>query len=576
MRHIARLRSKAVAAISNSAVAEDYRKRLQGEVFTRRWVVELILDLAGYTPEKDLADHHAVEPSCGEGAFLEPIVRRLSASCRLHGRAIKEAKSALSASDLLLDNVLSSRRLVESVLKEEGWTTKDIRGLAESWVLQQDYLLSQPSHLRLLQKGTQQQADFILGNPPYIRPEDIPPDLYRQYRESYPTMCGRADIYVAFFEAALRSLAENGVVAFICADRWMRNQYGRELRSLISSHYAMNAVISMHDVNAFEEEVSAYPAVVVISNSPKHSVPVIDANRSFGAGDVSELLNWVQSDSESTSASSFRGNRLAHWFEGSDIWPGGDPSIIQMVEELNDRLPVLEDKATGTRVGIGVATGNDAIFITTNRQLVETTRLLPLAMSADGATGTLEWSGRFLVNPWEPDGSLVDLARYPKLAEYFESHREELEGRHVAKKASRNWYRTIDKVNNELTAKPKLLFPDMKMTSHPVLDPGGTYPHHNLYFVTSEVWDLEVLGGLLMSKVAEGFISAYCVKMRGGTLRFQAQYLRRIRLPDPTKIRARDRERLRLAFRERRADLATDVAIKLYGVEHLRDVICGT
>ena len=488
----------------------------------------------------------------------------------------RRLKSALSASDLLLDNVLSSRRLVESVLKEEGWTTKDIRGLAESWVLQQDYLLSQPSHLRLLQKETQQQADFILGNPPYIRPEDIPPDLYRQYRESYPTMCGRADIYVAFFEAALRSLAENGVVAFICADRWMRNQYGRELRSLISSHYAMNTVISMHDVDAFEEEVSAYPAVVVISNSPKHSVPVIDANRSFGAGDVSELLNWVQSDSESTSASSFA---ETGWLTGSRAAIFGPAAIRALFRWwrnstigfhcLRTRPPAHEWASES--LPVTTLSSSRPIDSSLNQRDYFRSRCLPMA-----PLERLNWSGRFLVNPWEPDGSLVDLARYPKLAEYFESHREELEGRHVAKKASRNWYRTIDKVNNELTAKPKLLFPDMKMTSHPVLDPGGTYPHHNLYFVTSEVWDLEVLGGLLMSKVAEGFISAYCVKIRGGTLRFQAQYLRRIRLPDPTKIRARDRERLRLAFRERRADLATDVAIKLYGVEHLRDVICGT
>jgi adenine-specific DNA-methyltransferase len=41
-----------------------------GEVFTQQWVVELILDLAGYTPDRDLADLLAVEPACGGGAFL--------------------------------------------------------------------------------------------------------------------------------------------------------------------------------------------------------------------------------------------------------------------------------------------------------------------------------------------------------------------------------------------------------------------------------------------------------------------------------------------------------------------------
>ena len=43
-----------------------------GEVFTRRWVVDLILDLAGYTPDRDLAANAALEPACGSGAFLVP------------------------------------------------------------------------------------------------------------------------------------------------------------------------------------------------------------------------------------------------------------------------------------------------------------------------------------------------------------------------------------------------------------------------------------------------------------------------------------------------------------------------
>ncbi|MCZ7537927.1 MAG: hypothetical protein M5T61_19665 [Acidimicrobiia bacterium] len=56
-----------------------------GEVFTRRWVVDLILDLVGYTPEKDLGAQTLIEPSCGIGAFLVPIVQRLVESSEAHG-----------------------------------------------------------------------------------------------------------------------------------------------------------------------------------------------------------------------------------------------------------------------------------------------------------------------------------------------------------------------------------------------------------------------------------------------------------------------------------------------------------
>ncbi|WP_433372858.1 hypothetical protein [Streptosporangium sp. CA-115845] len=44
-----------------------------GEVFTRKWVVEMILDLVGYRPDQDLALLRLVEPACGSGAFLGVI-----------------------------------------------------------------------------------------------------------------------------------------------------------------------------------------------------------------------------------------------------------------------------------------------------------------------------------------------------------------------------------------------------------------------------------------------------------------------------------------------------------------------
>ena len=108
----------------------------------------------------------------------------------------------------------------------------------------------------------------------------------------------------------------------------------------------------------------------------------------------------------------------------------------------------------------------------------------------------------------------------------------------MARKRPASWYRTIDRVDPALQARPKLLLPDLKAAAHPVLDTGGFYPHHNLYYVVSDKWDLEVLGGLLLSDIANLFVGAYCVKMRGGTYRFQAQYLRKIRVPTPDAIDA--------------------------------------
>lgn len=533
-----------------------------GEVFTRQWVVELILDLLGYTPEKDLAKLTVVEPACGEGAFLAVIAARLSASCRAHGRPITDSAGVIRAFDLLERNVERSQAVVEKCLHADGWNIEDARRVARSWVRRGDYLL----------QGGGSRADVVVGNPPYIRLEDVPSDRMDAYRAVCPTMGGRADIYIGFYEMALRNLKPGGQVGFICADRWMRNQYGSKLRQLVSRRFSMDLALVMHDVDAFENQVSAYPAITVISAAAQRGAVAAGTTRCFGEAQAREFFAWYEAGRpEPMVTEAFQAARLPHWFPGEDSWPAASPARLAVLEDLSERFRLLEDETTGTRVGIGVATGADKVFITRDADLVEPERLLPMAMVRDTTSGTLNWDGTYLVNPWNRQGDLVDLDHYPRLSDYFNRYSDELRKRYIAVKQRDRWYKTIDKVDHRLCSRPKLLFPDMKLTIHPVLDAGKLYPHHNLYFIVSDVWDMRVLGGLLLSKVAEAFVDAYAVKMRGGTLRFQAQYLRKIRVPDPAAISAADRAALGDAFDARDVKLATEVALRVYGIAELPD-----
>lgn len=534
-----------------------------GEVFTQRWVVEMILDLVGYTADRDLAGLGLVEPACGRGAFLEVIAERVSRSCRSWRRPITDAADAVRAFDLLARNVAASRAAVEEVLRRGGWSAEQARIVAIAWVRRGDYLL----------RAQRPGADVIVGNPPYIRLEDVPDDRMRVYRSLWPTMTGRADIYIGFFEAALRSLRPEGTLGFICADRWMRNQYGTALRKLITDDYAFDLCVVLHDADAFYEQVAAYPAITVLRRGTQGHAVIADTTGGFGESAARELTEWIRRRpaDEAFQTGTWRAARLPYWFSGGDSWPLGSPARLAVLNDLAERFPTLGDPEAQVRVGIGVASGADKVFITRDADLVEQDRLLPMAMVRDTTTGTLNWSGHFLVNPWDEDGRLVDLDDYPRLRAYFQRHRAELSRRYVARKNPAAWYKTIDKIDAKLTDRPKLLFPDMKLSSHPVLDTGGHYPHHNLYFITSDAWDLEVLGGLLLSKVCEGFVDAYAVKMRGRTLRFQAQYLRRIRVPRPESISPEDRSALIDAFRRRDVDAATATALKVYGLSEWPD-----
>ncbi len=72
-----------------------------GEVFTRRWVVDVLLDLTGYTVDHDLGGMHLLEPSCGSGAFLGPAVERLIASAEMGRTSVPQTDSARWRDDQL-------------------------------------------------------------------------------------------------------------------------------------------------------------------------------------------------------------------------------------------------------------------------------------------------------------------------------------------------------------------------------------------------------------------------------------------------------------------------------------------
>jgi adenine-specific DNA-methyltransferase len=536
-----------------------------GEVFTRRWVVEVLLDLTGYTPDRDLGSLHLVEPSCGSGAFLGPAVERLIRSAQVHGRDPASLDGAIRAYDLQAEHVEVSRALCRDLLTAAGVPVPIAAELAKEWVTHADFLLPQRADL-LSPDLDDSAADVVIGNPPYIRYDDLPDGLATRYRSTWPTMRGRGDIYVGFIERSLRMLKPRGKVGFICADRWMRNQYGADLRQLVARDYAVEHVWTMHDVDAFQAQVSAYPAITVLGNRAQESAVVADTTSEFGPASAFALVKAAHDDRfEEFSDIGVKAHRLPHWFDGGELWPTGSPARLALIEHLNDRFSPLHDTRTRTKVSIGVATGADKVYVTKDPNIVEPDRVLPLAMRHDLTSGTFKWQGHYLINPWADDGLLVPLADYPRLAAYLSGH-PGLRERFVAKKDPGSWHRTIDKVQAGLTARPKLLLQDMKMTIHPVLEPGGHYPHHNLYYVISDTWDMEVLGGILLSRIAQAFIEAYCVRMQGGTLRFQAQYLKRIRVPQPSEIDAETRDALRAAFRTRDTDAATHAAAAAYGI----------
>ncbi len=549
------------ASLPGFCLVEEALKQLshagtedRGAVYTRREVVDFILDLVGYTPDQPIHKLRLLEPSFGDGEFLLAAVERLLTVWRELTEDIPPTAltNCIRAVELNQISFESTRTKLNALLLDAGIHRTDALTLIDSWLIQDDFLLTD---LPL-------PVNFVVGNPPYIRQELIPDALVTEYRNRYSTFFDRADIYIPFIERSLVQLCDGGKLGFICADRWMKNRYGGPLRQLVSEKFHLQVYVDMFDTPAFQSNVITYPAIFIIGRQ-KPGTTRIARQPEINSSSLTVLASQLTDASPPSVNATVE--EFANVTEGSHPWILNTSDQLALVRRLEKDFPAIEE--AGCKVGIGVATGADEAFIGPFKDLdVEDECKLPIAMTGDILSGTVEWRGLGVVNPFAHEGRLVALENYPRLKRHLEDRKEQIAKRHIAQKAPSSWYRTIDRIYPSLARTPKLLIPDIKGEPHIVYEDGYLYPHHNLYYITSDRWNLRALQAILLSGIAQLFVASYSTRMRGGYLRFQAQYLRRIRLPHCSTVSDNQMHNLAAAAEAGDIDACNLAVFELYNL----------
>jgi hypothetical protein len=460
-----------------------------------------MLDISGYTSDRDLSSITVIEPACGEGAFVIEIISRLYESARrFHFDPKETARRNLVCFDIDGNKIQKCIHTIVSSGFDVG----------HSLFRQEDFLLAAAP-----------PVDLIIGNPPYVRHEQIPEEQKEKYKKLFPTFRHRADLYIPFYEKSLQLLKSDGKHCFICSNRWLKNQYGYGLRNSISSSFNLRTIVNLERINPFEEDVIAYPAISLIVKETAYST--------FEYADIGDINTFRDNNFPS------KQYVMPHSGDWSDTF-----NIV------SNRLELSSIEDMGFKVGIGVATGADKIFIGCNLpDLIERELLLPILTSKDVRHNKLNWSGNYLFNPFDDNGHVIDISRYPKAQAYMESHRKKLQERHVSKKNPANWYRTIDRIYKDLLPMPKILLPDISANDQILIDKGQYYPHHNMYYITGNgINQLKILGAVLMSDFIVNQLSQLANSMNGGYSRWQSQYVRKLKLPDIHSIKPSHSEKL--------------------------------
>lgn len=222
-----------------------------------------------------------LDPACGSGAFLNQALEFL----------IREHKSLQQ--DLVIMGDITAFYDIEEGILEHNLYGVDINEDAVE-------IAKLSLWLRTAQKGrmltnlsdkivcanslldmpfAKNSFDVVIGNPPYVRQEAIK-DQKEALSQKYEVYTGTADLYVYFYELAIRLLKPNGLTGFICSNKFFRAKYGENLRKYILDNTTIEEIADFNGVKIFEDATvdSAITIFKKAKMEKNHEFKVVDTD----------------------------------------------------------------------------------------------------------------------------------------------------------------------------------------------------------------------------------------------------------------------------------------------------------
>ncbi|MGL2871465.1 Eco57I restriction-modification methylase domain-containing protein, partial [Helicobacter pylori] len=268
--------------------------------------------------------------------------------------------------------------------------------------------------------------DCIIGNPPYIRQEqikDIKPLLEKQYQNFYNST---ADIYTYFFALSYHLLKEKGFNAFITSNKYARAKYGAKLRGLLLKKTTIVSYMELNALKVFESATVDTSIIHFIKQTP----PKENGFKYY------EPTPNDKDDLKSTPHLPMKQNALS-----TESFIFANTSLLDLRDKIENVGTPLKD--WDIQIYRGILTGaNEAFIIPTEKrdeilnacktqEERERTEMLikPILRGKDIKRYSYEWAGEWIINTHNGYTSNlkskippIDIEKYPAIKTHLNSH----------------------------------------------------------------------------------------------------------------------------------------------------------
>jgi fido (protein-threonine AMPylation protein) len=108
--------------------------------------------------------------------------------------------------------------------------------------------------------------DCVVGNPPYVRQEELGSFKKDYLKPSYKVFHNSADLYTYFFEIGIESLKDGGLFGMITSNKFMKTNYGLPLRNYLTGRTCLREIIDFGELPVFEE-AATFPAIFIVERA---------------------------------------------------------------------------------------------------------------------------------------------------------------------------------------------------------------------------------------------------------------------------------------------------------------------
>jgi tRNA1(Val) A37 N6-methylase TrmN6 len=439
---------------------------MKGFVPTPSETVDTMVELLfrGRSPK---VDDDVLDPGCGTGEFIDGIIRWC------HRRQLALPRITGVESD--------SRHLT-------GLRTKydQLRAIR---IEHADFLADGPT-----------TYDYIVGNPPYVPITGLSETEKGRYRARYTAARGRFDLYLLFFEEALRRLATNGRLVFITPEKYLYVETAGPLRELLAHSHVEEIRLVQEDTFG---QLVTYPTITVVGNASPGKTQVM---RRDGTTVTVNL-------------------------------PPTRDSWLPLFEGVSSKRAPVTLGDLCLRLSCGVATGADSVFVQPADDLDQALRPFahPTIAGRELTLTTTDLVPRsVMLIPYGVDTRLIPLEDLGALRRYLSRH--DIRGRLLSRTCVKRkpWYAFHETPMLGDILRPKILCKDIGETPHFWVDRSGEIvPRHSVYYIVPrEPAAIDVIADYLRSASAHEWLKRNCQRAAKGFLRLQSRVLQRLPVPE--------------------------------------------